>query len=106
MSARNQHAPLGAENVWQFARLDEGGYDLGALNDACWERFDRFFRATDDRNIVVQVEVWAAFDYGEPWEETPFNPKNNVTYSVDESGLRERVNASPGETSADVQPFF
>jgi hypothetical protein len=109
MSARNRRESVlrwGAENVWPF-RLTDEGYDLDRWNDAYWDRFDRFLELTAERDIVVQLEVWATFDYYEdPWDENPFNPVNNATYTATESGLPETVDVSPGATGVDEQPFF
>jgi hypothetical protein len=109
MSARNRREDVlrwGAEHVWPFERTEDG-YDLDRWEEAYWDRFEHFLELTAERDIVVQLEVWATFDYYEdPWEENPFNPANNVTYTAAESGLPETVDASPGETSVDEQPFF
>lgn len=109
MSARNRRESVlrwGAENVWPFERVGDG-YDLDRWNDAYWERFDDFLAAAAERDIVVQVEVWATFDYYRgPWDENPFNPPNNQNYTTAESGLNESVGTSPTGAAPDTQPFF
>ena len=38
-------------------------YDLDRWNDEYWRRFDHFLKATSERNIIVQIEVWATYDF-------------------------------------------
>ncbi|MFB6136870.1 MAG: hypothetical protein ABEJ42_00830 [Halobacteriaceae archaeon] len=115
MSARNRRESVlrwGADNVWPFERVRGSAgptaeYDLDRWNDAYWDRFESFVEACAMRDIVVQVEVWATFDYyRQPWDENPFNPPNNVNYSLEESGLYEEVTTSPTGVAPDTQPFF
>jgi hypothetical protein len=83
-------------NVWPFKRLDDGMYDLDAWNDKFWPRFERFLKLTSERDIIVQIEVWATFDYyRDCWARNPFNPKNNITYTKEASGLPLEVNSHP-----------
>lgn len=91
MSSRDQG------NLWPF-RFDEtaGAYDLERWNDEYWARFERFLAAADRRGIVVQVEIWATFDfYRESWDANPFNPKNNVNYSAERTKLPLEVPTHP-----------
>lgn len=88
-------------NVPPFARGSEG-YDLDAWNEEYWERFERFLAATAERDVVVQIELWATFDYyRDNWARNPFNPANNSTYSAAESGLPTSVDSHPVETDND-----
>ena len=83
-------------NVWPFKRLENGRYDLDAWNDEYWRRFDTFLRLTSEREIIVQIEVWATFDfYRDIWDRNPFNPKNNVSYTAEDSGLPLNVPGHP-----------
>jgi len=85
-------------NVWAFAREGDK-YDLNKFNDEYWDRFASFLKAANERNVIVQVEVWATFDfYREPWAANPFNPKNNVNYTAEQSGLPEEVTTHPTRT--------
>ena len=89
MSARDEG------NVWPFKRAN-GKYDLDQWSEEYWRRFARFLKLTSERDIIVQIEVWATFDfYRDCWELNPFNPKNNTTYTVKESELPEEVNSHP-----------
>ena len=90
--------------VYPFARLSDGKYDLAQWNDEYWRRFRRFLALTAERGIFVQIEVWDRFDYSRNnWDVHPYNPKNNINYSCAESGLAERYPDHPG---ANKQPFF
>ena len=89
MSARDEG------NVWPF-KAQDGRYDLDQWNDEYWGRFEQFLALTAERDIIVQIEVWATFDYyRDCWDRNPFNPKNNVNYTVEESGLPTAVNSHP-----------
>jgi len=94
--------------LYAFARGEDGKYDLEAWNPEYWERFERMLRETAARSIFVQIEVWDRFDYTDHrgmgnWQRHPYNPKNNVNYSYEESGFEERYPDHPG---ANRQPFF
>ncbi len=52
---------------------------------------------TFERDIIVQIELWDRFDFiKEPWQSNPYNPKNNVNYTPEESGLKEEIGTHPG----------
>jgi len=83
-------------NVWPFSKTDEGLYDLNAFNEEYWNRFENFLRLTAERGIIVQIELWATFDfYRDVWEIDPFNPKNNINYDVRRSKLKEQIDSHP-----------
>ena len=94
--------------VYPFKRLPNGKYDLNEWNEVYWRRFDNMLRWTAEREIIVQIEVWDRFDYSDHrgsnnWSRHPYNPKNNVNYTVEESGLKTTYKRHPG---ANEQPFF
>ena len=94
--------------VYPFKRLENGKYDLTAWNDEYWARFERMLRETAKRGIFVQIEIWDRFDYTDSrgsnrWQIHPYNPRNNVNYTYDESGFATRYPDHPG---ANKQPFF
>jgi len=92
MSSRNDK---GFE-VQPFRKLDNGKYDLEKWNDKYWDRFENMLILTHERDIIVQIEVWATFDYyRDNWEVNPFNPKNNVNYTAQQSKLPVQVNSHP-----------
>ena len=90
--------------VYPFRRLENGKYDLEQINPEYWRRFERLLRWTHQRGIFVQIEVWDRFDYSrQHWLGHPYNPANNVNYTVQQSGLATRYPKHPG---ANEQPFF
>jgi hypothetical protein len=90
--------------VYPFKQLPDGKYDLDQWNDEYWRRFDNLLRWTAERDIIVQIEVWDRFDYStRNWPPHPCNPKNNVNYTAEQSGLAAEYPAHPGQNK---QPFF
>ena len=90
--------------LYPFKKLPNGKYDLNEWNEEYWQRFANMLQLTQERAIIVQIEVWDRFDYSrDNWEPHPYNPKNNVNYSYAESGFAERYPDHPG---ANRQPFF
>jgi hypothetical protein len=90
--------------LYPFKRLSDGKYDLDAWDEAYWQRFENMLRWTSERGIIVQIEVWDRFDYSrDNWEPHPYNPKNNITYSYQQSGFAEHYPDHPGRNK---QPFF
>ncbi|MEM9328053.1 MAG: hypothetical protein AAGA85_20470 [Bacteroidota bacterium] len=102
---RNTMSSRDEGNVWAF-HLDEatGKYDLSKWNEEYWSRFERLLRLTSERKIVVQLEVWATFDfYRDNWDKNPFNPKNNSSFNNDRVKLPVEVKTHPVFTE---NPFF
>ena len=94
--------------VRAFKRLASGKYDLKQWNDEYWNRFETLLRLTAERDIIVQIEVWDRFDHADNrgtgrWQKDPYNPKNNVNYTYEESGFTKRYPDHPGRNQ---QPFF
>ena len=74
-------------------------YDLNQWNAEFWNRFRNFITWTHEMDIIVQIEVWATFNYyREPWAANPFNPKNNSNYTAGETALPTTVNSHPVAT--------
>ncbi len=95
---RNTMSSRDEGNVWAFGKIN-GKYDLEKWNDEYWKRFENFLRLTQQRDIIVQIEVWATFDYyRDNWDVNPFNPKNNVNYTAEQTGLPLKVNTHPTRT--------
>ena len=93
---RNTMSSRDSGNVWAFNKQNNGLFDLNEWNDEYWRRFETFLEETAKRDIIVQIEVWATFDfYMENWDINPFNPKNNINYSVRRSKLSEEVDSHP-----------
>ncbi len=92
-------------NRWPFYfDVSEGKYDLNRWDTLYWDRFAHFLQWTAERNIIVQIEIWATFDYyRENWQINPFNPVNNINYTLERTDLIEKVPTHP--IYAD-NPFF
>ncbi len=86
--------------------MSNGLYDLDEPNHEYWNRFEKLLQLAYDRDIIVQVELWATYDFywGENgWAENPFNPLINRSYTTEESGLPEVIDY-PAQTRNN--PFF
>ncbi len=85
-------------DVWPFARDPQTGlYDLNKPSEEYWRRFAEFLALTAERDIIAQFEMWDRFDFSRaPWQDNPYNPKNNINYTAAESGLMEEINTHPG----------
>jgi hypothetical protein len=96
--------PDGTWELYPFEKLQNGKYDLERWNTAYWDRFEQFLRWTSERDIIVQIEVWDRFDFTRTnWPPHPYNPKNNVNYTEEESGFASEYPDHPGQNK---QPFF
>lgn len=101
---RNTMSSRDSGNVWPFHQQEDGLFDLNRWNEEYWNRFNNFLDACEARDIIVQLEVWATFDfYRDNWLVNPFNPKNNVNYNERRSKLPLEVNSHPIFTE---NPFF
>ncbi len=93
---RNTMSSRDAGNLWPFHKNEDDLYDLSKWNDEYWERFSDFLQATAERDIIVQIEIWATFDfYRNEWNMNPYNPKNNINYDTRRSKLSEVVETHP-----------
>jgi hypothetical protein len=111
---RNTMSSRDEGDVQAFHRdPDTGQYDLTRWNDAYWRRLDHFLRATHEREIIVQVEIWATYDFysreshfingRSAWDRNPFNPANNINYNERETGLYATFRSTHGTL---INPFF
>ena len=80
---RNTLSSRDSGNVWAFGIDDKTGlYDLNKWNSEYWNRLERLLKLTNENEIIVQMELWATFDfYRDNWNVNPFNPKNNINYT-------------------------
>ncbi len=108
---RNVMSHRNADNLFAYAQDDNGLFDLDRFNDAYWQRFAHFLQLTHERDIIVQLEIWATWDFYVDhqtqggWSKQPFNPANNVTYTAEESGLPTEISFSAGPHPT-AHPFF
>jgi hypothetical protein len=90
--------------VYPFKPLNSGQYDLKRWNKEYWRRFADMLQLTAERDIIVQIEIWDRFDYSRDWWRAhPYNPENNINYSVEDSGLAAAYYLHPGKNK---QPLF
>lgn len=94
--------------LYPFLQLEDGRYDLNQWNPNYWDRFEFMLKETAKRSIFVQIEVWDRFDYTDNrgknhWQGHPYHPKNNINYSLEESGFADTYPDHPG---ANKQAFF
>lgn len=93
---RNTMSSRDEGNLWPFHMHEDGLYDLNKWNNAYWERFDAFLKACEERDIIIQIELWATFDfYRDIWAVNPFNPKNNRNYDTARTKLHTVVPTHP-----------
>jgi len=91
-------------NIQRFSEQPNGLYDLDKWDPEYWQIFENMLALTSERDIIVQLEIWDRFDYSRTnWIGSPWNPKNNVNYTVEESGLDTVYPYHPVD---DKQPFF
>ena len=102
---RNTMSSRDSTNVWAFYFNEEKAlYDLSKWNEEYWNRFENFLKLTSERDIVVQIEIWATFDfYRAFWEKNPFNPKNNLNYTTERVKVPEVIATHPIYAE---NPFF
>jgi hypothetical protein len=105
---RNTMSDRDEGNVYPYAQVEGGRYNLDQWNEEYWRRFDELLRLTHDRDIFVQIEVWDRFDLSDAremgnWQRHPYRPANNVNYTGEQSGLAD---AYPDHPSADKHPFY
>ncbi|MFH1719774.1 MAG: hypothetical protein ABIF19_20675 [Planctomycetota bacterium] len=92
---RNTMSSRDEGNVWPFRKVNSK-YDLNQWNEEYWRRFENFLELTSQRDIIVQIEIWATFDYyRENWAVNPFNPMNNINYTAEQTQLPEQVTTHP-----------
>jgi hypothetical protein len=102
---RNTMSQREGQELKPHKLLPDGKFDLDQWNEDYWARFQNMLKWTDERDIIVQIEVWDRFDYAERnWEESPWNPKNNVNYDFALSGFAEKY--SNNDLYRDTHPFF
>lgn len=112
---RNTMSTRDSGNIEPFSKLENGLYDLDEWNPEYWKRLDNLLKMTAERDIIVQIELWDPHDYfnggSRPtsnggWSNRPFNPKNNINYTAEETGLPDSVDYSPIRKGANNHAFF
>ena len=90
-------------NVPPFERVGDK-YDLNLPSAEFFGRLETCCRECQARGIIMQIEVWATFDYyRDNWLTSPWNPVNNVNYTTENTKLEAEW---PHHPASKPQPFF
>lgn len=101
---RNTMSQREGKDLKPYKLLADGTFNLDKWNNDYWVRFENMLKWTNERDIIVQIEVWDRFDFSrENWVTSPWNPGCNKNYSYEETGLSKEYPLHP---SQDKQPFF
>ena len=101
---RNTMSQREGRELKPYALINDSIFDLNKWNEEYWKKFQNMLKWTNERDIIVQIEVWDRFDYSQKfWETSPWNPRLNINYSYEEVGFDEKYPLHP---SKDVHPFF
>jgi len=80
-------------NLKPFVKKD-GLFDLSQPNPEYWNSFEKLLSLALERDIIVQIEIWATYDFysgSHSWAENPFNPRLNSSYNSRKSELPESI---------------
>jgi hypothetical protein len=79
-------------------------YDLRQWNQEYWDRFSNLLKWSAERNIIVQIEIWATHDFFTEgiWGNNPWNPGNNVNYDFENTKLTKQA----PQRADQFHPFF
>lgn len=87
MSARKPDSLTCPPRVAPYTKLENGKFDLDRWSDEYWRRLERLLAECQKRDIIVQIEIWATYDFVNvgpkavnSWPSHPLNPKNNINY--------------------------
>jgi len=101
---RNTMSDRDKGNEKAFFKNSEGKFDLNKWNDAYWNKFENLLKFTNERDIIVQIEIWDRFDHSrDEWQSDPYNPKNNINYTYEEAKLDSLY---PKHPARNTQAFF
>ena len=83
-------------DVFPWAHLGDGQYDLDQWNEEYWRRFERMLEETAARDVIVSIELWDGHDVQSrsdtpegfsQWAAHPLNPANNMNYSAEDTTI-------------------
>ncbi len=89
-----------------YLKNEIGLFDLNTFNPVYWQKFQNLLRYAEALNIIVQIEIWATYDFywdKMNWAANPFNPQLNCNYTFEELGLPDEI-LLPAQS--EVNPFF
>lgn len=84
---RNTMSSRDEGNLYPFWRASER-FNLDKFNPDYWKRFDFFLKLAEERDIIVQIEIWAFHDFAQNWVTNPWNPANNNTFTEENTYLK------------------
>jgi len=84
---------------WRNARF----FNLNKFNPDFWKNLDDFLKFTKERNIFVQIEIWAFHDFMGGWERNPWNPALNNVFTEENTKLQSK---NYGENRIAKHDFF
>ena len=93
-------------NLKPYLLNEQGQYDLDQPNPKYWGRLQKLLEISAELDIIVQIEIWATYDFywGENrWSDNPFNPSRNRNYDPSESRLPDSIDY-PAQLK--INPFF
>ena len=93
-------------NIKAFKKAENGKYDLTQWNEDYWDGLRNMLQWSYERDIIVNLTFWDRFDHYDQighrdisrevlWINSPWNPVNNVNYTMEESGLDSTYAAHP-----------
>lgn len=89
-------------NVAPFIKTGKR-YNPDKFNEEYWNRFEKLLKLTAERNIFVQIEIWAFHDFTGYWTENPWNPLNNTLFTE----INTKLKSEPyGDRPTYISHFF
>ena len=77
--------------IQPFKRLKNDQYNLNQWNNEYWDRFQKMLQLTAERDIIVQIEIWAFHDFNlNDYPCSPWRPANNINYDTLNSTLSDQ----------------
>jgi len=105
---RNTMSDRDSGDLKAYAQYADGKYDLTQWNEEYWNNFEAMLKHAQKHDIIVQIEVWDRFDHTDLyqynragdlidlWQADPYNPKNNINYTYEETNFAKRYDEHPG----------
>lgn len=73
-----------------YKKDPSGKFNLNYPEGEYWTRLSTFITEAEKREVIVELEIWDRFDWqGKNWELSPFNPLNNINYTVNNTNLTD-----------------
>ncbi len=73
-----------------YKKDSSGKFNLNFPEGEYWDKLSTFISEAEKRDVIVELEIWDRFDWqGKNWEFGPFNPLNNINYTVKNTNLKD-----------------